>query len=289
MSPKRRTGAVAIAGNICYTVPGAAGGGKKEREDMIRLIASDIDGTLMPYGQAGINDEAFRLIEGLADRGIMFCPASGRQYKSLRRLFAPVADRLYYMCENGATLFGPGNPGPLLAKTVMERAQAVALCRAITAHPDCEVLISGQNTSYLCPKRRDMVVLIRDFVGNDVVLVKNPADVPEDIVKIAAFCRRGAAAEVDGPLAKWGKVFSMAVAGAPWLDFTLADKGLGLQKLCAAVGIKPEEVLAFGDNFNDVPLLKAAGTAYIMESADPALRAMFSHRCERVEDVLAAL
>ncbi len=256
---------------------------------VIRLIASDIDGTLMPYGQTGISEDAFRQIERLADKGVMFCPASGRQYKSLRALFAPVADKLYYMCENGAVLFGPGDPATVLAKTAMERTEAVALCRAIVAHPDCEVLISGQNTSYLCPKQEDMVVLIRDFVGNDVVLVKDPGDVPEDIVKIAAFCRRGAAAEVDGPLSKWGKVFSMAVAGAPWLDFTLADKGLGLNKLCAAVGIKPEEVLAFGDNFNDVPLLKAAGTAYIMAGADPALLKMFPNHCQRVEEVLAAL
>ena len=279
---------IAAGRNLCYTVPRAHRGAEGERH-MIRLIASDIDGTLMPYGQTGISDSAFREIERLADRGVMFCPASGRQYKSLRQLFAPVADKLYYMCENGAVIFGPGDPAPLLAKTAMDRTQAVALCRAIVAHPDCEVLISGQNTSYLCPKQEDMVVLIRDFVGNDVVLVKDPGDVPEDIVKIAAFCRRGAAAEVDGPLSKWGEVFSMAVAGAPWLDFTLADKGLGLQKLCAAVGVKPDEVLAFGDNFNDVPLLKAAGTAYIMAGADPALLEMFPNHCERVEDVLATL
>ena len=79
------------------------------------------------------------------------------------------------------------------------------------------------------------------------------------------------------------------MAGAPWLDFTLADKGMGLQKLCAAVGVAPDEVLAFGDNFNDVPLLKAAGTAYIMAGADPELLKMFPNHCERVEDVLAAL
>ena len=256
---------------------------------MVRLVASDIDGTLMPYGETEIRPAVFRQIERLAQKGIMFCPASGRQYKSLRQLFAPVADKLYFMCENGATLFGPGDPGPLLAKTAMDRTEAVALCRAIVAHPDCEVLISGQNTSYLCPKREDMVVLIRDFVRNDVVIVPDPGDVPEDIVKIAAFCRRGAERELNGPLARWGAVFSMAVAGAPWLDFTLADKGTGLKALCAATGVDPGEVLAFGDNFNDVPLLKAAGTAYMMAGADPELLAMFPNHCQRVEDVLAAL
>ena len=59
---------------------------------MIKLIASDIDGTLLPYGQKELNPRLFPLIERLWARGVLFCPASGRQYHSLRRLFAPSAD-----------------------------------------------------------------------------------------------------------------------------------------------------------------------------------------------------
>lgn len=59
---------------------------------MVRLIASDIDGTLLPYGAAALDPALFGLIRRLRDRGVLFCPASGRQYHSLRRLFAPVAD-----------------------------------------------------------------------------------------------------------------------------------------------------------------------------------------------------
>ena len=88
---------------------------------MIRLIASDIDGTLLHNGAAEIDPVIFEEIHRLKQRGILFCPASGRQYHSLRRLFAPAADELTYLCENGAVLFGPGNPGRLLGKTVMER------------------------------------------------------------------------------------------------------------------------------------------------------------------------
>ena len=69
---------------------------------MIRLIASDIDGTLLQNGATEIPEEIFQEIRRLAERGILFCPASGRQYSSLRRLFAPAADRLPFLCENGA-------------------------------------------------------------------------------------------------------------------------------------------------------------------------------------------
>ena len=80
----------------------------------IRLIASDIDGTLLQNGAMEIPGEIFEQIHRLERRGILFCPASGRQYKSLRQLFAPVADKVPFLCENGAVVYGPGSPGPLL-------------------------------------------------------------------------------------------------------------------------------------------------------------------------------
>ena len=58
----------------------------------IKLICSDIDGTLLQYGRKELEDEIFEQIRELHRRGILFCPASGRQYTSLRKLFAPVAD-----------------------------------------------------------------------------------------------------------------------------------------------------------------------------------------------------
>ena len=256
---------------------------------MIRLIACDIDGTLLHGAQTEIDPRVFAEIDRLAARGILFCPASGRQYSSLRRLFRPAADRLYYVCENGAVVFGPGSPGPLLAKTAMDRALAEALCRDILALDQCEVLVSGVNTSYLCPKKPDVVDHVRYFVGNRVALADRPEDIPEDMVKVSAYCRR-TAAEVEPLLApKWRAHFQAAVAGETWLDFTLADKGTGLRALCGAVGISPEEVMAIGDNYNDLPMLELAGAPFIMENAAEDLRSRFPRRCTRVEDLLAAL
>ena len=100
---------------------------------MIRLVASDIDGTLLPYGGTAIPEEIFAEIDRLAGKGILFCPASGRQYTSLRRLFAPVADRVPFLCENGAVVYGPGSPGPILSKTVMDRRLSEELCADILA------------------------------------------------------------------------------------------------------------------------------------------------------------
>ena len=51
----------------------------------IRLICSDIDGTLLQYGKKELEDEIFEQIRELHRRGILFCPASGWQYTSLRQ------------------------------------------------------------------------------------------------------------------------------------------------------------------------------------------------------------
>ena len=225
----------------------------------------------------------------LGKQGVRFCPASGRQYHSLRGLFAPIASRLHYVCENGAVVFGPGDPGPILAKETMEREQALELCREILDMDGCEVLISGAGISYLCPKEGDIVDHVRYSVGNRTALVDRPEEITEDIVKVSAYCRRGAA-EAEPVLApRWRRIWRVAVAGEKWLDFTAADKGKGVRALCRALGIGPEQVLAVGDNYNDVPMLELAGRPYLMESAAEELRARFPLRCRRVEDVLAGL
>ena len=256
---------------------------------MIQLVVSDIDGTLLQDGANAIPPAIFQQIARLRERGIRFCPASGRQYTSLRKLFAPVADQLYYLCENGAVVYGPGSPGPILSRTEMDWDLSLELCREILAHPRCEVLISGVNTSYLCPKKGDVVDPIRYFVGNNLAILPTVEDMPEDIVKVSAYCPQGAVEvqPVLGP--KWEDEFHHAIAGAAWLDFNLANKGTGVALLCKTLGITPAEVMAFGDNFNDAAMLDLVGTPYIMDSAAPALRARYPLHTPRPEDVLRTL
>ena len=239
---------------------------------MIRLIASDIDGTLLPYDETVMPQRLFPLIRRLRERNILFCPASGRQYHSMRTLFAPVADEMCFLCENGAVLYGPGTEegAPLLSKTLLPRQEALALSRAIMDIPGCDVIIEGQNLNYLCGCGPELVHEMAVNHGNLVTMVDRPEDVPEEIVKIAAYCPNG----MDGPAAllapRWGEPFHMAVAGLVWLDFSIATKGTGLAEMCGALGVSPEETAAFGDNWNDQAMLDMAGRCYLMEQADGA-------------------
>ena len=68
---------------------------------MIRLIATDLDGTLLER-DGSLPEDTFDVVRMLNEQGIRFAASSGRQYGNLVRLFAPVADRMAFVCENGA-------------------------------------------------------------------------------------------------------------------------------------------------------------------------------------------
>lgn len=258
---------------------------------MVRLIVSDIDGTLIPYGAAAPDPAIFPLLDRLRARGVFFCPASGRQYHSLRGLFGPLADSLYYLCENGAVLYGPGSEenATLLSRTAIPRQAALALSRDIESLAGCRVLISGVSAAYLCSDDPGYLRHMQEEKGFLVRVLTDPAQAPEDIIKVSAYCPGG----VEGPARalspRWEASLRMAVAGPDWLDFGLTDKGLGLRSLCDELGVSPAEVMAFGDNWNDLPMLDLAGESWLMEGADPALAARFPRRCKMVRAVLEEL
>ena len=74
---------------------------------MIKLIASDIDGTLVKDGTLVIDPEYMDVIGKLIDKRIIFVACSGRQYRSERKLFAPIADRLLYISDGGTVVRTP--------------------------------------------------------------------------------------------------------------------------------------------------------------------------------------
>ena len=71
---------------------------------MIKLIVSDIDGTLVKDGTLDINPEYMDVIRILTEKGIHFVACSGRQYSSEKQLFAPVKDIISYISDGGTLI-----------------------------------------------------------------------------------------------------------------------------------------------------------------------------------------
>ena len=252
----------------------------------VKMICSDLDGTLLQYGKKTLEPLIFSQIEALADRGILFCPASGRQYTSLRALFAPVADRCAFLCENGGVLY---KEETCIGKAPMPRALAEEIARDLweRSEGEGEVMLSGQNCAYLMERGLGMLDRIK-FIGNRYRIIRDPADVPEDIVKVSVYLHEGVGPYVDRFVPRWQQA-NCAVAGPYWIDTTLANKGTGVRALCTALGIDPAEVLAFGDNYNDTAMLDLVGYPYIMDGAAEPLRARYPRHTPRPEAVLARL
>ena len=69
------------------------------------------------------------------------------------------------------------------------------------------------------------------------------------------------------------------------------DKGRGLVQICRALGLRPAEVIAFGDAENDIPMLRTAGVGVAMGNADAAVKAAADRvtRSNNEDGIAAAL
>ncbi len=256
---------------------------------MIRLIACDIDGTLLPPGEKRLDPIYFDQIDRLAKQGIRFAAASGRQYTNLRRLFAPVADRIDYICENGSLIVCGGR---IIYKKTVDRAFGEKLLRFLYEYEGCEPLLSGVETCYVQPKSADYARHMREYVGNDVTVVEDLTKVPEDFLKIAAYFRDGISPGAQQDIAEFCRPYMYpVVSGLAWIDLLLEDcnKGVAMQELQSALRISKAETAAFGDNENDIELLGQAGIACAMQQGSEKLKAGADHVVENVFDVLAQI
>lgn len=253
-----------------------------------RLIASDIDGTLLFDGH-GVTDETIALVERLLDAGIEFVPTSGRQYANLRRLFAPIAERLSYVAEGGALAVVRGEvvyEQAFLPDVAQRVVEAASECRA------CEVMASGVEVSYVLSGKDAFAAHLRDSVGFDVAEVDNLAKIEEPCLKVAAFFRDGMDLR---EVARWRQLLDgdcLVVASAPqWVDFVPLglNKAKALQVVLDHLGIDPADVIAFGDGPNDCEVFELVGCPVAVAHADPNIVRRARYVTDMVESSLASI
>ena len=255
---------------------------------MKKLIACDVDGTLIPEGDRWISPAVLQEIRRLIDAGWFFSFASGRQLANLMAIARDLADRLYYITQNGAAVYSCGAEPELIGKTTLGQESALKLAHEILSVDEYDLEMSGSNMSYLCPKSEAFRSYMRGYVNMNITEVPSPDAVPEDFVKLSVFCPDSV--EAHARLApRWGQQYNVAIAGEIWVDITVADKGTGIRALCRHLGIPLENVVAFGDNYNDVSILDIVGTPYIMSCAPKELLRRYPNVCYDVTETLRKL
>ncbi|MEE1014822.1 MAG: HAD family hydrolase [Lachnospiraceae bacterium] len=251
---------------------------------MIKLIASDLDGTLL-YGRNNtVSDEMFEMIREMKKRGIIFAAASGRQYHNLKKLFAPVWQDMAFICENGAAVFYKDR---IIAEQIVPMEELLEIVYMVEADERTEVALSSSTTTYVRPKTREYVDLLVN-IGNNVTEVKEWTDVTEPCVKVAWYEKAGVEDRVDYWSKKIKPPAKVVTSGAEWLDILYPNthKGVGMQVLLEHFHLKKEEVVAFGDNINDAEMLEAVGYPIAMRSGKDAIKEMCQYHTDRVEDTV---
>ena len=257
---------------------------------MIQLIASDMDGTLLPPYTSQVSDRAKRLIDRLIQNGILFCPASGRQYANLKGLFSPLGDRIPYICENGAAVILQGE---VIAQSSMVRTAAEELLSDINGQNGYELQVNVVQTCYLTPKKESYLQLMRDQVRNHVTVVKDIFSITnEPILKISVYCEDGISADyLHWIQSKYGQVFQVLQSSEKFIDATAKgiSKGWGMEHLAARLAIPVEDIVAIGDHNNDREILELVGHPIVMQSGLPSLQKIAERTIPSVEDYLEEL
>jgi len=252
---------------------------------MIKLIASDLDGTLLLNHAQQLTEQVVPFIKRLKEMGIIFVAASGRQYANLQRLFEPVKDEIAYICENGALVIYKGQ---ILHKTIIDKEIGEEILVDIRKREGCEILLSGMNTSYLEPKTQEYTHRMQNIVKNNVTIVKDILSVTEDYLKISVYERAGINNSEEYFRDKWSDKVTVVTSGMEWLDMISLDtnKGNAMKVLQKHFNILPDETMAFGDNYNDVEMLGNAGYSYAMNSGKSAILDLCKYSTDTVEEIL---
>jgi Cof subfamily protein (haloacid dehalogenase superfamily) len=247
----------------------------------VRLIAIDIDGTLL--GSRGrIPDDNIAAIDEALEAGLNVVLVTGRSYPFARAVAGGLPDAVTLIVSNGAierTLDGRTIARRLLPREAAGRVLAHTLrfrqASAILFDREAEGHVVAESMDWDHPHRRGYWERHRHFIGHASPL---EAALVEDPIQVM----------FNGEVATMRQVFA-AVAGLDGVfvsrteyerhDFALVDvtaptatKGHALAARAAQLGLVPGEVMAIGDNLNDLEMLQFAGVPVVMGNAVEALR-----------------
>lgn len=252
---------------------------------MIKVIASDIDGTLLPEGQKELHPKLFDLILQLKKLGIHFIAASGRQLYSQQLLFAPIKDEISYISENGAICMHQG-----VCETISEFEPELTkrIIEELEKHPYCKVSISTPYTQYIKSGDDDFYHYMTTKLNYQTTPIDSFWNIKDPIIKIAFLDTETHEQSFSHFKSMFQSEIGVVTAGNLWVDFVpfYSNKGVALKFLLDKLGASPSEAISFGDQLNDLEMLDLTETSYAMTGAQKLVHEHATHTTDSVESVL---
>lgn len=259
---------------------------------MYRLIASDLDETLLDRDHR-VPERVRAAVAAARERGARFVPCTGRPFSSVDPTLSELgllgAPGEYVLSFNGGVLT-ENSEGTPLTTCSLPRARACALYARGVAYGVCvhaytlgPVYVFG----YL-PEERAHIEGRMDIRETHARTLDEAAG-DQTVVKVLYMSTdmdrlRGIARELaDEGLADG---LDVCYSSNRYLEFNAAgiNKGAGLLALAGRLGIAREEVMAIGDNSNDVSMLRAAGLGVAVANATDEAKAAAGYVCSADND-----
>ena len=256
---------------------------------MIRLIGIDVDGTLLD--SRGHLPPANRdAIHEAVATGIHVALVTGRSYPFARPVADPLPDAITLIVSSGAV--ERAMDGAVLARRLLDRRVAESILAATRPYRDHAALIFDRDDAnqivfetmnWEHPGRKHYWLRNQHLIGQTVpleeALIEDPIEVMFNGAANAMRSLSESLQQATSSPASAGLSFAVALTEYVHRDFSLVDvtapaatKGRALAWRAEQLGLRPENVMAVGDNFNDLEMLEYAGPPVVMATAVDGLK-----------------
>jgi Cof subfamily protein (haloacid dehalogenase superfamily) len=256
---------------------------------MIRLLAIDIDGTLLD-SRGRIPDAHRQALGEASARGVAIVLVTGRSFHFTKPIANLLRMPVTMIVNNGALV--KNGEGATVLRRLLPRDAALAVLAGTRTFEDSVAIVFDRHDErqivfermdWTHPHRRGYYETNKAYIAAASPLVAAVTEDPVQVMFTGGVARmRALAAELRAmPIAHR---FAVALTEYERRDFSLVDvndagcsKGSTLAQWAKTRGIARDEVMAVGDNLNDVEMLEFAGTAVVMGNASTAMQTRGFH------------
>ncbi|HEM3561501.1 TPA: HAD family hydrolase [Streptococcus suis] len=241
-----------------------------------KIYASDMDGTFLGEDHNFDKKSFRRILDQFKKKDYLFVAASGRSLQSLKLVFEEFADEIGFVAENGSIVEYQGQM--IFLDEPIRPEVYLPIIAGIDAGPygsSRSMVLSGLENFYLLKNAEPQFLGAMTNYYAHFQLVDSFEDVQEKIIKINA---KFTPDEMDQARLWLNQTFEGVTAMTTGFDNidiipNGSNKSVGLNHLCSHFGITGQDVVAFGDNQNDLDMLDFAGLAIATENAREEVKA----------------
>jgi len=236
---------------------------------MIKLVIADMDGTLLDSNHE-INPEFWEVYAKLRKKGILFSPASGRQYWNLLKNFEEIKEDLVFVSENGTFVVQNGEE---IFSDILDFDMAMEFIKVSRNIENIGLVLCGKNSAYIEDTREEFIAEVEKYYEK-YQIVKSFDEVKDEIIKVAIYDFICSEENTYPHYKDYADSYKVVISGKHWLDIMniTANKGHAVESLQKKLGITPEETMVFGDYLNDYEMMSTAKYSFAMDNAHPKLK-----------------